>query len=913
MVQAPVLGALHALALTALAWSSASHLTANSLQRLCAIYILIWCNLVYTALVLSVFSALDRVLLYFVVSLTLAVGVDLLLHWRHIVPVSRGDDRPNPRYTRYDAAVLITLAAVLAVAALSTALICIRYIPNNPDTCTYRLSRAFFYLARGNLLHTGNPGDPRLSFYPFNGTLLNLFVAMYQWPAQWFNLVPALAWVFAGIGTYSMARSLGGSGTGSLVAAWVCLMSPAILVQAASGNDEVLAAAPILIGLGFGSEWLSTGRTRYALLAGIGIGLGAGTKLHWIFYSVFACLVAFLFLFRLIRRADLRKQWARRIPGAIAAAAIAAPLVCAFIVCNYISTRQITATSFNNLVLNTPFRLSLAREKLHTSTEEMLLSPIPDLVPPVHPVERQRAYAAFNRFFMKCCAADLVQVTKRSPEGYIFQGPADQYGYLPVEQTVWLGFLPHFLILIGLVQIFTRRLPLACIALVAGFLFWHVTYAAQTKYIWWVCTYYSFPAVLAIAALALVWDYSSASRTMSARVLLGAFVALFATHTLLAANLLAFGGARNIQFLWPNRVSNTDVRADAPVKEAIRAARRVYIPDTHWEVPYWRFMRFNPVAKYTTGGGNFRLPSPDILMLLPVQPDVAAGLLPARIPPGEATALTYLGDTDNDHVFAQGDGIETRYADRSRYTLIQVNWRRDASTGGIAAAQSVLCCVGLQPSDGVVMRYALQNTATGTSVEGPWLRPGQLDTDAGSSIDGLYDTFLIEIQSTKHPDRIARTMYRLGQAAYTVGTTEPAESGAPSATLAVNIPSLAPEPYELHGKHYAVSWLKEETSFSVVNPGKQSTATVEMHLAVAGRPHTAVLLTNGREVRPRISVSKVFWDSGAQTVGFEVTLAPGENKFILKSKEAADMLPDGRAVGFLLIGNPAVTPLKEPQ
>jgi hypothetical protein len=562
-------------------------------------------------------------------------------------------------------------------------------------------------------------------------------------------------------------------------------------------------------------------------------------------------------------------------------------------------------------VLNTPFRLSLAREKLHTSTEEMLLSPIPDLVPPLHPVERQRAYAAFNQFFMRCCSSDLVQVTKRSPEGYIFQGPADQYGYLPVEQTVWLGFLPHFLILIGLVQILTRRLPLACTALVASFFFWHVTYAAQTRYIWWACTYYSFPAVLAIAALALVWDYSIVSRTMSGRVLLGAFVALFATHTLLAANLLAFGGARNIQFLWPNRVSNTDVRADAPVKEAIRAARRVYIPDTHWEVPYWRFMRFNPAAKYTTGG-NFRLPSPDTLMLLPVEPDVAAGPLPARVPPGEVPALKYLGDTDNDHVFAQGDRIETRYADRSGYTLVQVNWRRDASTGRIVP-QSVLCCVGLEPSDGVVLRYTLQNTTTGRSLQRPWLQPGQLYSDPALAIDDIYDTFLIETHSTNHPDRIARTVYQLGQGAFTVGDSEPADSGMPPATFAVNIPSLAPEPYESHGEHYTVSWFKEETSFSVINPGKQSTATLEMHLAVAGRPHTAVLLANGHEVGPQISVSKVFWDSGAQTVRFEVTLAPGENQFVLKSKEAADILPGGRAVGFLLIGNPAVTPLKDPR
>ncbi len=786
-----LLGMIHGLILIGLAWRSSGHLFGNAGHRLCSAYLLIWCNLVFTALILSVFSVLDRVGLYFSVSLALAAGLELLLSFRHIAPHQREHSISLESPPLFDRVLKRVLAAVLAGVALATLLICIHYIPNNWDTCTYRLSRAFFYLGHGNLLHPGRPPDPRLAFYPFNGTLLNLFFAIYQFPARSFNFISAFTWLFAGLAVYSAARSLNASKRGSFVAAWVCLLTPNVLAQAASGNDEIFAATPLLMGLVFAIEWLRTPRMRYALLAGVGIGLSLGTKLHWAFYWVVVCLAAVVFGVRLLRSRELRSQLFARIPAILAASALAAPLAISFLVSNYISTKHLTNEAFNNQVLNTPFRLSLAREKIETSTGEMLLSPIPDFVPPKHPERRQPAYAAFNQFLMKCCFSNLVETTQRSVEGYQFIGPSDQYAYLPSEITVWLGLLPHFMILVCLLLVFTRKLPIESLWLIAAFWLWDLTYAMETRYIYWACTYYCFPAIISAAAIALVWDFARSSSSAVSRLLSASFLVLFAAQLLLSANLLVFGGLRNIQFVFTRNPQREMHPVDDSVVAALTAARNIYIPATHWEVLYWNFMRFNPAAKYATGQ-ILQTPSPNTLMLVSMEPsinrankageNVTVATLPARLPESSVPAFTYIGDANLEHVFAQGDGVENRYPGRNRFVLLEITWRQNPVTGAILSSETA-CCKGVQPSDQVAFRYAFQSNATGQRMGPDWSVTGLRSSMTFTAANTGYDTLVIETKDLKHPGAIERTVYPLSQTRYDVPKKEvsaTASNGQPS-------------------------------------------------------------------------------------------------------------------------------------
>jgi hypothetical protein len=906
MHYAQALGTIHAVILGWLTWRSSGRLIADRLERACATFLLVWCNLVYVGLILSLVSKLNVVALYFTVSIGLAAALEGFLRLRGIAPLQEDVTAPAPETHWLDRTIRYVLASALALAALASLLICVHYVPNNWDTITYRFGRVFFYLGHGNLLHAGNPGDPRLSFYPFNGTLSYIFLAIYQAPARWFNLVSGMAWVFAGIATYRTAKRLGASRTGCLVAVAACLLSPAVLAQAASGNDELLAATPILMGILFGWTWAQAGHKRHAILAGVGAGLGIGTKLHWTFYAGFCLLGLLVFALLLFRRPELRSLAIRRIPAAILAGAIALPLVAAFLVCNYMSTGKLTDSAFNDQVLNTPFRFSIAREKLIIAPAELLISPIPDLIFPIHLDEKSRLNAAVNAAFMKRFSRFVPLSMQVSPSGTFFRGPMDYH--VPAETTVWLGLLPHFLILMFLVHAITRKLPTVAFVFVAAFLCWVITYAAETRYVWWSCSYYCFPAVLVAAALGSVWDRARRWKSFAGRVLLVAFLGLFASHMVLSASLLSFGMLRNVQFLWHKGPAALEVHAvDRSVIEAIQNARKVYIPSTHWEVLYFNFMRFNPAARFSTGSEP-RLPSPDTLMLLSAPPDISDGWLPLSVPAGGPAALTYIGEANSehyDHVFAQGNGIESRYPERSHYTFVQIAWERNAPGGKISGVKAIQCCVGLTPSDGVAIRYRLRFKSLGES-DSIRMLPGEIRFDSPANQGGAAALLMLESYRIAYPDRVAGTEYALDQPSYGIPDSGRSSTGSPQDLVSVAIPSLGREPYELAGKHYTVAWLGKETPFTVTNLGKTTRATLAFRLATAGKPHTAILRSDAAS--PQWPVTRVFWANGADTVRWDVTLQPGENRFVLGSAEAADLLPDGRAVCFLLIGDAEVSP-----
>lgn len=305
-----VVGALHGVLLMGLTWHSGARLFAGVLRRMCAVFLMLWCNLAYTALVLASFSLLNNRTLYVGISLASAAALEALLLFRGVRPVPEKTAPADFAPGRFDRVVTVVLGVSLALAAIGSAPICYFYVPNNWDSLTYRFSRAFFYLGRRDLLHFGNPLDPRLLYYPFNGTLFYLFLAIHRFAAGWTYMVTCLAWVFAGLGSFFVAPGLGASRSGSFVAAWICLLSPSVLAQAASTNDEVLAAVPLLLALGFALEWFAHGRVRYAILAGVGLGSGFGSKLHWAFYALFAAGAAAVIAIRAVRSAAL---W--RLPG----------------------------------------------------------------------------------------------------------------------------------------------------------------------------------------------------------------------------------------------------------------------------------------------------------------------------------------------------------------------------------------------------------------------------------------------------------------------------------------------------------------------------------------------------------------------------------------------------------------------
>ena len=782
-----LLGWVHAAILVVIGYFLASRLTSDLVQRACAIFLLTWANLAYTALGLSLFSALDQVGWYFFSSVALAL-ISLAVARRFCVapgrePIHANNPKLKGRINAkvktkaktklkattavFDRTVWLVLCATLLLALTASLLIAAHYLPNNWDSCSYRLPRAFFYLGKGNLLHFGPTSDPRLLYYPFNGALANLFLALYRFGDRSVYLTGFLAWAFAGLGVYSACRVMKTSRTGALIAGWLCILSPCVLAQVCSLNDEVLAATPILLGAVFAMLWLATNRKRFAVLAGLGAGLGAGTKLHWVFYWPFAIAVLIAFLVWALRKKAIVGTALPRLPAIGLAACAAIPLSSGFMLANYLSTGHFTNSAFNDAVLNHPFRLSVAQEELRINTARLFLSPIPDLVTPLDPQQRKLAYAKFNKFCNQYLVGKVVVASTRSPEGYLYLGPSEPNAYGYTEYTVWLGFLPVLLVIGCIVGLLQRGSMLVPTAFLISFFFYHATYSVETKYIGGIGVYYSFAAILAAAGVGPLWDWARSHRGLGGRLIVGIFVAVMATHVLLAGNLLGFGALRNVAALARPPLPDP-VNSDA--SHAIELASQIYIPYTHWEVPYWTYMRLNPGARYTTGLAlNFH--APNVLTLLPVDAGTAElDATPVRLPKG-SPGLTYLGDAGADHIFARGSDIEKREPQRSGYALMSFHRIHDPTTAHTIGLRADPAWVGVNESEGIEFCYDLSISNHDPGVHHGWMKPG--DHDAGLTLPaGMPVRFLsVRVRAADLKQEV-RTTYDLQSSIFVLGSNE---------------------------------------------------------------------------------------------------------------------------------------------
>jgi len=312
-------------------------------------------------------------------------------------------------------------------------------------------------------------------------------------------------------------------------------------------------------------------------------------------------------------------------------------------------------------------------------------------------------------------------------------------------------------------------------------------------------------------------------------------------------------------------------------------------------------MRFNPAAKYTTGDSNQPLPR-DALSLLSVPPNAADGLVPVRVPPDDLSSLSFLGKASYLPVFAFGNAIEKQHPELPRYILLQATWRTDPATGALIAPESITCCGSLRPSVELEFRYDLSSKTTGRHLNSSWLSIAQPLIPPPGPATERFDRLTIDTRNARRAGVAMRTAYDISSGVFTIGNQEAAISGsAQDVRLDIRMPALTPEVCDYNGRRYNVNWLPKQTKFSVVNPGRRTQAVLELILGVLEKPHAAVLSAGGKALSQRVSIKKVFWVNGAETIRYPVTLQPGENQFLLESTDPPEKLSDGRQVCFLLI------------
>jgi hypothetical protein len=666
------------------------------LRAALAVFLLVWAVLILTAQFLSLFSALNVTWLYIGVSIAIAAIAAAGL--RKIRPTHKFyfpefESPLSPRVMPWIMTFLIISATLVITGNLMLAK---GFLPANPDSIVYRLPRVYWYFSHGSMAHFSNQGEPRPQFYPFNGAIAYLPLLHFQLGPRSFSLMSLLCWLMAGLSTYVFARDLGGPRVVAAATAWTILLTPNVLIQSLSTNDELIAAAPFVAGLFFLHRWYHARQPFDALIGVIGLAISVGTKVHATFYMpLFVVIAAVLAWHHRAVWAEVQ-SW-RSLRGAAFVALLASIVLVftfSFLIYNYQATGQMMPWDFAAQVQNKPFNVFSALQNIVLQTSRVVLTPVADLHlgSPVDSQARNLHYQAFNAL-----VAPLFTWVNNGPAfvsaGYRFTGINTAESILFNEQTVYIGFTWVVWLLSGIWLASRWREPQLLWARfhAASFPVWVLTYAATWRYVEGFAVYLDYATV--VMAPVMVYAFAPIKRARLAHIRLGVLAGVAATHAFFAASILYTSPSKSLAVLahTPVRPISRGFAVDQSITDEIgRANSGVYHHTIAWGQPYWAFMAFHPEIKHflasqpnviatpeRQANDHATTPQPDSSLHVYSFPQfpIYGHAVPIRIPGKASPGLTWIGNLQfafgPEWGFAAGNGVAKRFLGRDNYIVVR--------------------------------------------------------------------------------------------------------------------------------------------------------------------------------------------------------------------------------------------------
>jgi hypothetical protein len=634
------------------------------------------------------------------------------------------------------------LAATAALVLLGNLILAYGLLPANPDSIIYRFPRAYWYFGQGSLMHITNHAEPRPLYYPFNGTLAYLPIIHFRLGPRSFSMLSLLSWLVIALTTYLFARDLGGPRVVAGATAWLIGLTPNVLIQSLSTNDEIIAAAPLLVGLYFLHRWYHGRQLFDALIGVIGVSISIGTKLHIMFYWPLLIGVAAILVFHHRSVLSEARTWlnVRGISVLGVMLLAGAVLSLSFVAYNLVSAGRATAWEFNDQLLNKPFNWRAALQTAVLYASQIVLTPFADLHIATDSTARAHHYEAFNRIF-----APLYSWVDNGPAFtsafYRFSGVSSPSAVVFNEVTVFIGFTWLVALMSGawLIRRWNDPRWLWARFHLASLPVWTLTFAASTRYIDGFATYLGYAAI--VAAPALVYAFAPVAKPRLDRlrwVLLG-FVA--ATHCFFAVSVLFTSSPRNLISLWrkPHWPVSLGFAIDAAVEDEVgRAKDGVYDHTIAWGQPHWVFMANHPEIPQFMTRNPTPIPVPvgapddpisvalrySRYILMPRAdepylhvysfPQVPAWghAVPVRIPDKATPGVTLLGNLlfalGPEWVFAAGNGVDTRHPGRDKYIVLPFAELSDFGRNAEPTIQFSSSIYGLGVGDDLKFRFEMK-------------------------------------------------------------------------------------------------------------------------------------------------------------------------------------------------------------
>ena len=607
----------------------------------------------------------------------------------------------SPKLSKYAAWFLLGSGALGVIADLVLAL---GMLPANPDSVVYRFPRAYWYLGHGALTHVTNVADPRVLFYPFNGTMLYLPLIHFQLPPQSFSFPSIVCWLaIIGI-TYLFARDVGAPRLFAAAAASLIAFTPNVLIQSLSTNDEIIAASALLAGLYFLHRWTLEHQVFDGIVGMVGVAISVGTKLHVMFYWPLLSIIAVFVLhnFRVAFAALKNVSIPRNMMAAIVAILVSSVFAFSFVGYNYLSAGELTAWDFNNQILNRPFNWLAGLQNVVLYTCQIILTPIADLHVAPNSTFRAHYYELFNQIF-----SPLFFWVNNGPAftsaSYRFTGVNSPSAVSFNEQTVFIGFTWLVAALSGMwllrqwrdSKLTWSRFHLASLPV------WIITFAISTRYIEGFSVYLGFATI--VAAPSFVFAFSPIRHrllSLARWIILGAVVS---AHFFFAIAIFLSSSPRNLIVMlrapnWP--VSRAFSIENSVQTEIGRSTAGLVNRSIAWGQPFWATMYSDPQVRQFLASNPSPIPvpanaaadaaamelrysryvvmpradDPRLHLFLFPQIPLYGHTIPVRIRDKSSSGVVLIGDIGfafgPEWVFAAGNEVESRFPGRDKYVLL---------------------------------------------------------------------------------------------------------------------------------------------------------------------------------------------------------------------------------------------------
>jgi len=687
-------------------------------ERPLVVFTLLWVVMVATGHTLSLYNALRDPMAYMMISLMWA----LFVVWaggrffgakdhQPIVVVAQknffaGVPRPQTQKIIFWGA-----ATLLLVAFGISVFIMLAVEPTNADSMSYRLPRIFWYATNGNFLHPFHTFDNRLVFYPLNGILLYLPSVVYGLSSWFYTLPSLLCWLMVVWAVYAFARMLEAPKHWAMLSAALVGLTPPILAQAISTNDEIISAAALLLGLYFLCRWLASGWHGFFALSAMGVGLSIGTKLHIFFYMPVLLIAAVMLAHQAMRHKQKFVQVCRDLwPSGWATALFAiAVLVLPFMMYNLISAGRVYHTDdFAKDFFNLTGNLHVFFQNMLIYTSQIILAPLADLYGSVEDPLRMKFHGQFNKIFGEWIKPLLSNDPSHYHFNYRYNGITLPVSVYFVEYSLWPGFMYLLspVVLATLAQhrhvTLRRWWLLLALAPVIWFFYWCVT----TLYMEGTPNYLSYYII--VAAPAVVFAFGHIAQKIYSRLRWAVVGVVLVTSTIIGFNVFNLNVFRGFQIIEqsPTFPANWEYYSPAVVRE-IKAASRIKMTFMRWGFSYFSIMRENPYADYLAPNDDTIRADDTTLVIFPILAEHSWGFMPLQIPGKITPGLTMVGTMQawgTEAVFMAGNKVHERYPDRNNYMVLQVDTEA-LKKQGVLAVRDV--ATGYHPADGLQFRYEL--------------------------------------------------------------------------------------------------------------------------------------------------------------------------------------------------------------